>query len=277
MPELPEVETIVRQLQKTVQGKIIAEIEILDKKYVNRKINSSPQIPELSSLQNTPSAKIIKITRRAKAILMKLSQGKHLFIRLGMTGYFSHALSEESSKKEYGKVIIHFHDRSSLTFHDIRKFGSFQIFSEQELQQELKKIGPEPLAAHFTPSLLFQLLQNKKNATLKTTLMDQSVLAGIGNIYAQEALYHAKISPQRRAGSVTAEEAKKLHSALQLILQRAIAAGGSTVDNYSSLDGAGSFQQQLVVYQKYFCPKSHPLQRIVLGGRGTWMCEVCQR
>ncbi|MBI2666194.1 hypothetical protein HYX13_01130 [Candidatus Woesearchaeota archaeon] len=183
----------------------------------------------------------------------------------------------EQRKTPHAKITVRFNDGSELTFHDIRKFGSFQLFSRNELLQELKKIGPEPLSEKFTPHLLFQLLQQKKNANLKTTLMDQSVIAGIGNIYAQEALYRAKIDPKRTAGSINLHEVKKLHFYLQSTLQKAIAAGGSTVDNYSHLEGAGSFQQQLAVYQKDFCPKKHSLQRIVLGGRGTWWCKECQK
>ena len=279
MPELPEVETIVRQLQNTLQGKTIESMEIFDKKSFNRKrnFNRNGKVFPLKSIQKLTSAKIIKVERRAKAILFGLEGKKYLFIRLGMTGHFSYAEEREQRKKKYAVAAFHFSDGTSLTFHDIRKFGSLQLISEQKLRQELRRIGPEPLDKQFTSSLLLQLLQKKKNANLKTTLMDQSVIAGIGNIYAQEALYHARINPQRTAGSLTLQEAKKLYIRLQSILRKAIAAGGSTVDNYSSLEGAGSFQQHLAVYQQERCPQKHLLQRIVLGGRGTWWCKACQR
>lgn len=255
MPELPEVETLRRQLENILRGKKIMKVE---------------GIP--LSFSNFLSQKITTVSRRAKVLILELENRGCFFIRLGMTGYFS-----QKKNDSYARVKFSFSDGSSLLFCDIRKFGSVRLLSKEELQKEIAKIGPEPLEKEFTPTLLYGLFQKKKNAVLKPTLMDQSFIAGIGNIYAQEALYSAGINPQRKCGTLTRKETEKLHTCIQTVLQKSILAGGSTVENYRNLEGAGNFQQQLVVYQQEKCPKKHALQRIILGGRGTWFCKECQK
>ncbi len=259
MPELPEVETNVQQLKPNFTGKKLIRVETFNSRDRTNYAKSSLGL-------------IIRIWRRAKVVIFDLDSRNHFFIRLGMTGYFS-----QKEKDHYAQVKFNFHDQTSLLFCDIRKFGSVRLLSETELQKELSRIGPEPFEVSFTPNLLYNLLQGKKKANLKTTLMDQSVIAGIGNIYAQEALYSAGVDPRRKAGSVSFKEAEKIYSSMRLILQKAIAAGGSTVDNYKNLEGSGNFQQQLMAYQKDKCPKQHQLQKVLLGGRGTWFCSICQK
>src|SRR3989338_2743233 len=203
MPELPEVETIVRQLQNKVGGKVIRKAEVYDK-IVDAKIK------QLASIS-------------------------------------------------------------------IRKFGHMKQVNKKELQRILDKHGPEPLDKSFTLQLFQTLLSKKSRANLKTTLMDQKVIAGIGNIYAQEALYFAKVSPLRNAGSLSAKESKALYTELRRILQQAIENHGTTVDNYSNLEGSGGFQNYLAVYQQERCEKKHLLEKITLGGRGTTYCPQCQK
>ncbi|MEK6900196.1 MAG: DNA-formamidopyrimidine glycosylase, partial [Nanoarchaeota archaeon] len=168
-------------------------------------------------------------------------------------------------------------DGSFLTHNSIRKFGRMKLVDKKQLQQIIDKHGPEPLEKDFTSAVFQQILSAKKRANIKTVLMDQRVIAGIGNIYAQEALYYAKISPFRPAGSLSSAEVKSLHAHLQKILRQAIEHHGSTVDNYSNLEGSGGFQNYLAVYQRDKCPEGHDIDKAVIGGRGTSYCSSCQR
>ncbi len=270
MPELPEVETIVRQLQKKVSGKVIKKAAVYDK-IVDSKI------------KNLSSASITKVWRRAKYIVMGLSDGHFILTHLGMTGHFHFAAGGVNKKHiadNHEKFIVAkltFSDGSFLTHNSIRKFGRMKLVNKKQLQQVLDKLGPEPLDKRFNLQQFRAILAGKPKANIKTTIMDQSVIAGIGNIYAQEALYYAKISPRRRAGSLSSLETQKLYGHLRRILQKAIKHHGTTVDNYNNLEGRGEFQNHLAVYQQEKCPRRHPLKKIIIGGRGTSYCTQCQR
>ncbi len=259
MPELPEVATIVRQLQQTVVGKRIKAVEVRDKKVVDKAIPKA-----------IPST-IRQISRRGKYILVHLDNGNILLTHLRMSGHFQY----QKEPGKYTSAIFHFQDGSMLTFNEIRKFGRMTLVKEKKVSKILSSLGPEPLACSYPQ---FQsLLQGKKRSNIKTTLLDQGVLAGLGNIYAQEALYHAKIKPQRAVGTIKEKEIKKLHSAVQSTLRLAIKHCGTTIENYTSLEGSGNFQRFLAVYGQEKCPKKHPLQKIKIGGRGTWWCGRCQK
>jgi|SRR3989344_83787 len=266
MPELPEVETIVRQLENKVGRKTIQKAEVYDK-IVDSKIK------KLSSVS------IGKVWRRAKYIMMELENGKFLLTHLGMTGHF-HYMDKKHIDNKHERFMVakfSFSDGSFLTHNSIRKFGHMRLVSKPQLQQVLDKHGPEPLEKDFTLPRFQELLAAKSRANIKTTLMDQSVIAGIGNIYAQEALYYAGISPLRQAGSLSSAEARQLHHHLRRILRDAIEHHGTTVDNYSNLEGRGGFQNHLAVYQQEKCQKKHVLEKITIGGRGTSYCPKCQR
>ncbi len=270
MPELPEVETIVRQLQKKVSGKVIKKTTVYDK-IVDSKI------------KNLSSAAITKIWRRAKYIIMELNNGQFILTHLGMTGHF-HFIDIDVNKKhvahnheKFMVAKLAFSDGSFLTHNSIRKFGHMKLVNEKQLQQVLDKHGPEPLDNSFTLQSFRNILASKSRANIKTTLMNQSVIAGIGNIYAQEALYYAGISPLKLAGLLSSSETQKLYVHLRRILLEAIEHHGTTVDNYSNLEGRGGFQNYLAVYQQEKCQKKHPLEKIIIGGRGTSYCTRCQR
>ncbi len=270
MPELPEVETIVRQLQKKVGGKVIQKAAVYDK-IVDSKIK------DLSSIS------ITKVWRRAKYIVMELSNEKLILTHLGMTGHFHYIDIDKKhieASKKYERFMVAkltFSDGSFLTHNSIRKFGHMRLVNKKQLQQVLDKHGPEPLDKSFTLQKFQGLLNSKSRANIKTTLMDQAVIAGIGNIYAQEALYFAGVSPLRQVGSLSAEESKFLYLEIRRILSKAIEHHGSTVDNYSNLEGSGGFQNYLAVYQQEKCEKKHLLEKITIGGRGTSYCPQCQR
>ncbi len=259
MPELPEVETIVRQLRDVVQGKSIKAVKILDKKVVDVRIAALP-----------PST-IQRITRRGKYLLFHLDNNNVLLTHLRMSGHFQYG--KEPSR--YTAAVFHFQDGTLLTFNEIRRFGRMKAVKEKQLPKILSPLGPEPLECSYT--VFKQRLEKKTKSNLKTTLMDQRVLAGLGNIYAQETLYRAGINPQRTVGTLQEGERKKLYHSIQSILRRAIRQGGTTIENYTSLEGAGRFQRFLAVYEKEQCPKKHSVQKMKIGGRGTYWCQKCQK
>jgi len=271
MPELPEVETITRQLRKQVLGKKIVQAKTFDKRIADHSIN------KLVSL------KIVKVWRRAKAVIINLEDTLYdhklfLVFRLGMTGHFHYADKlEKQAPQEYLVASFSFSDGSTLSFNDIRRFGSVRLYTEGKLKKILDSFGPEPLSKGFMVGVLRVLFQKRKKANIKVTLMDQKFIAGMGNIYAQEALYIAGVDPRRKIESLSSSEISKLHHSLQRLLKLAIEKKGSSVDNYSHLEGSGDFQNYLLVYQRDVCPKKHKLVKIYQGGRGTFYCPKCQK
>lgn len=262
MPELPEVETIVRQLQKQVAGKRISSVSVKIAKLVHGKI---------------PLGLIQKVRRRAKAIIMELSNGRFVIIRLGMTGHFHFFKASKSSEQDkYIVVRFQFSDGAVLTFNDIRKFGSVQVLSQKDLDVLLAKMGPEPLSAKFTLAVFRTLLLKKQNANVKVTLLNQSFIAGIGNIYAQEMLYRAGIDPRRKILTLSDSQIRRLYNAMRGVLELAIKHHGTTVQDYVHIEGSGGFQRYLQVYEREKCPKGHLLKKIYLGARGTYYCGKCQ-
>ena len=267
MPELPEVETIVRQLRDKVKGKTISSVEVYDTMVVDK------------NLKKVSKTKIKDVNRRAKSIIMELSDNRFLLTHLRMTGHF-HYLDGKRIDNDHKKFMVgkfDFSDGSFLTHNSIRKFGSIKLLDKRQLDLELNKCGPEPLDKNFTLQDFRDILSKKNKSNIKTMLMDPYVLAGIGNIYAQETLYYAAVSPLRKAGSLSARESSDLYNNMQRILKKAIEEQGCTVDNYSNLEGKGGFQNFLAVYGKERCLKGHPLKKINIGGRGTSYCEICQR
>lgn len=270
MPELPEVETIVQQLNKRVLNKRIKSIEILNKKLVNSKVSEAA------------GAKIIEIRRRAKHIIIALDNKKYLYISLRMTGHFHYSDKKNHDEdlapcKKHLMVNFYLNDGSLLTHNSVRRFGFVKLLTKEELDKELNKMGPEPLEQKFTVEKFKEILQKRKKANIKVILMDQKFLAGVGNIYAQEVLYKANINPTRKIESLSPAEIKKLHQKLRELLHLAVKHHGTTVESYVHIEGSGGFQNYLVVYQKQKCPKGHPLKRINLGGRGTFYCPICQK
>ena len=267
MPELPEAETMVKQLQQHVVGKCIRSAQVLEIHRADK------------SIEKVMPRKITKAWRRAKAIILELAGKKYLLVRLGMTGHFHYAAKGEGLGNDEKFVIVKFYlqDGSILSYTDIRKFGSVRLLNKSPLARKLALFGPEPLGKEFTVQLFTHLLATRKKANIKVTLMNQNFIAGLGNIYAQEALYHAAINPKRKIGTLKILEVKKLHQAIQKVLRQSIAHNGTTVDNYAHIEGAGGFQHYLAVYEKEKCPRKHTLTKIYLGGRGTYYCTRCQK
>src|SRR3989344_2908999 len=278
MPELPEVETIARQLQSKIAGKTILGIDVLDKKVIDENI------------ANILPSRIVDVSRRGKSIIIQLEQKNNLLAHLRMTGHFYHIANQDrsyianqdrsyianrdKSYKKYLSGIFKLNNGSFFTFNEIRRFGSVKLFTNEQLNRELSKLGPEPLSIKDVE--FAALLKNYPSSVIKTKLLDQTCLAGIGNIYAQEMLYHAGINPLKKIRDISEAKLALLHQEMQRILRLAIQNNGATADNYSHLAGRGNFQNFLAVYGQERCPKKHQLAKIKMGGRGTSYCKVCQ-
>ena len=237
MPELPEVETLVQQLKKILLRKKIISVEIYDHKMIDSKIKKIVPV------------KIVGVKRRAKSIIIELEKD-FLLVHLRMTGHFHYVTKGKSLNPDYQKFIVakfQLNDNSVLTHHSIRKFGSIKLMNKKQLDLEMNKLGPEPLDKKFTVNLFKEILSKRNKANVKTTLMDQKILAGIGNIYAQEALYWTGIDPQRKIETLSEKEIEKLYHKLGEILKLAVKHHGTTVENYVHIEGTGGFQKLLTV------------------------------
>ena len=264
MPELPEVETIVRQLKSKLVGNVVTKVEVIDPKVVDSKICS------LSPF------KIIQIERKGKSIVFTLNNQKALFIQLRMTGHFHYQNNgKEEAYKKYLAGMFHLSKSSFFTYNTIRRFGSVKLMNNKQLDAVLTKMGIEPLETDA--QTFIQTLQRYANSNLKNKLLDQRVIVGIGNIYAQEALYLAGIHPHKMVCQVSSKKLSLLHAHLQKILKLAIDRKGTTIQNFSHLAGSGQNQNYLTVYHQSKCPKNHNIKKIVISGRGTYYCPKCQR
>jgi formamidopyrimidine-DNA glycosylase len=269
MPELPEVETTVRALRDPLVGQIITEV----RNYWPRHIAT----PGLSELQERiHGRRIAAIDRRAKYLVFKLSGDETLIIHLKMTGHLS-VVNKEQPPDRYAHTIFALAGEQEIRFRDPRKFG--RVYLVKDPAEVLAGLGPEPLEPAFTAALLAQRLQGRKRA-LKSLLLDQSFIAGVGNIYADEALHVAGFHPERRADQLNPDEIAVLHSAIQHVLEMGIAREGASISNYVKPDGSrGDMQNAVAVFRRtgqicYRCGLT--IRRIVLGGRSTHFCPGCQ-
>jgi formamidopyrimidine-DNA glycosylase len=272
MPELPEVETVRRDLNRLLAGRTFDQTTGL----FPGSVKGTSFRDFAQSLRGT---KILKVNRRAKYLLILLDSGQNLVIHLKMTGVLQHQQKDDSLPRS-ARIIFSFKDGTRLVFSDQRKFGSIKLAADPNGLPEIKKLGPEPLAPGFTPKVLGQRLAGRRGP-VKTVLLDQTVLAGLGNIYVLEALHRAGIAPRRPAASLKEERIKKLHTAIVTTLKEAIAARGSSVDTYRDGQGkSGWFQVKHRVYDKegLKCRKcGGRIVKEMFRGRGTYWCPKCQR
>jgi formamidopyrimidine-DNA glycosylase len=294
MPELPEVETVRRGLEPALAGRRIAKV------LLRRKDLRFP-FPERFA-ERLEGHRIEAVTRRAKYILCDLSSGETLILHLGMTGRFSvardgqvsnlgefyfEAGSEGDAKGPHDHVVFDLDDGTRVIYSDPRRFGMMDLASagERASHKLLKEIGIEPLGNELSGAWLAQALRGKKTP-MKAALLDQRIIAGLGNIYVSEALYRAQISPKRKAGSLVKRKTHDprldtLADEIRAVLNEAITAGGSTLQDYRLVNGAeGGFQQRFLVYDREgeACSRCHtPIKRIVQSGRSTFHCPACQK
>lgn len=273
MPELPEVESVVRALRSCVSGRVIAGVI-----FNFTRMLQGIEAAEFTSLLS--GREIEQVNRRGKYILFALSGELTLEVHLRMTGRFLFC-AENMPVGAYTGAVIYFQGGGSLHYEDIRKFGTFRLWENNMLcHSPAYRLGPDPLDRSFTLSHFNRLLQRKRSVKIKSLLLNQQNLAGLGNIYTDEALHRARIHPARTAGDLRPAEMKRLYAAIADVLQDSIGRGGTTFSDFRDLQGeAGNFQDHLKVYrrEKEKCRYCGSLiMRIVLAGRGTYYCPACQ-
>ena len=271
MPELPEVETTRRGIEPHIVGQTINHVEVRNPKL---------RWPVPDNLSGLLTGKVIQsVKRRAKYLLLEV-EGGNLLIHLGMSGSLRIVNKGESVKK-HDHVDIIFSNGACLRYHDPRRFGAV-LWSNAPVSEHklLNKLGPEPLSDDFSPGLLYRLSRNKSQA-VKTFIMDSHVVVGVGNIYANEALFKAGIRPDRPAGKISKARYERLTDCIKITLADAIRQGGTTLRDFVGGDGKpGYFKQQLTVYGRTGEPCTRCKSSVVesrLGNRSTFYCKKCQR
>ncbi|MCK5491225.1 MAG: bifunctional DNA-formamidopyrimidine glycosylase/DNA-(apurinic or apyrimidinic site) lyase [Candidatus Pacebacteria bacterium] len=273
MPELPEVETIRRDLKKKIIGKKIIDIRVIQKKSIK---NSHTHF-----IKNLKNNSIENISRKGKLLSFAIKENKsNLLIHLRMTGQLVYYITEKDVKKNT-RVIFTFNDNSQLFFNDTRRFGYLQIVNEKEKDVAFAKMGIDILDKSFTFEKLQRLLKNKKR-NLKSVLLDQKVIAGIGNIYADEICFDAKFRPDKNITKLNDKEIKKLYNSIIKTIKLAIKNRGTSFNDYVDSSGKkGNFSKLLKVYQKEkdHCQNCHKksIKKIKVAGRATRYCGYCQK
>ncbi len=288
MPELPEVEVVKKSLKKTIYDLKIKNIEIPNK-FLRYKINEK-------LMKEMIGSKVLSVSRRSKYILINLNNNFTIMVHLGMTGKivitgadkkeyktsFYYNLTNYKSKHDH--LILEFNKNVLFTYNDVRKFGFIKILKTKNLysSSHLHKLGPEPLSKKFN-SHYFKNNIIKRQVCLKDLLMNQKFLAGLGNIYVNEALFLSKINPKVRSNQIPLKQIKSLISNIKRVLKKAIQAGGSSIQNFNNIAGKkGKFQQFFNVYGKQgsFCSRSNCkgiIKRIRISNRSTFYCDKCQK
>lgn len=288
MPELPEVETVRLGLRRLVVGEKVASVENDTEKSFPNERNAVDEF-----LLN---ATVIDVRRRAKVLLIDLSTNYTLMVHLKMTGQLVYVSEDvrfgaghpndslvNQLPDRSTRVTITFTSGGKLYFNDQRKFGWMKLLPTQLVPEDpfMLKVGPEPLENSFTPELFIERLKRRKNTSIKAAILDQTVLAGIGNIYADEGLWGAMIHPSTPVKDVAVNDLKKLHTELVDVLKLSIEKGGSTDRNYVDAEGRrGSYIDFARVFRRegLACPRcSSPIEKIRVAGRGTHVCSQCQK
>lgn len=271
MPELPEVETVRQSLRRKVIGKRIKEVEMVYSNLVKTDLDFF--------VQNIQGQTIEEVERIGKYLLFKLND-YYLISHLRMEGkYFIKDVGLERDKHDH--IIFIFDDQSELRYNDVRKFGTMHLKSWDDVHkgEPLEKLGYEPFDDQFTIDYMTNTILNR-NRAIKTVLLDQTIIAGLGNIYVDEVLFLAKLHPETIAHTLTTEDLVKIKDASIFVLKKAIKLGGSTIRSYYTDDQiTGRFQNELLVHLRKGekCPHCEEIiQKIKVGGRGTYFCPKCQ-
>jgi formamidopyrimidine-DNA glycosylase len=274
MPELPEVETVRARLEPELVGRRFERVEILDPR-LTRPVDPAEVAAELEG------ERVTALDRRGKYLIVRFESGRVLLIHLRMTGQLLHANGAGSPAEDtHRRAVVRLDDGSDVVYRDVRRFGTWLLLDEADVQPYLAdRIGREPLLRSFTARRLAEALQGRR-APLKAALLDQRRIAGIGNIYADEALWRARLHPLRPAGQLGPAEVAALHRGIRAALRTGIARQGATLSNYRTPDGRrGRMQEAFKVYGREGEPCERcgtPIEKIRAAGRGTWYCPFCQ-
>ncbi len=272
MPELPEVEIVRRGIAPVLGTGRIERAVILDPRLVR------PFEPEIVA-RELIGERVAAVERRGKYLLLRFESGRALLIHLRMTGSLRHAAHGGLADDPYTRAVLGLDNGSDVAFRDVRRFATWELLEAADVGPYLaERLGPEPLG-RFSAARLGRRLEGRR-APLKSALLDQRTLAGLGNIYVDEALWHSRLHPLRVAGSLDRDELRRLHRAVRKVLRLGIERQGSTLSDFAAPDGAyGSMQHEFRAYGRGGepCDRCHRLlERIVVGGRGTTFCPRCQ-
>src|SRR5438874_12221852 len=278
MPELPEVETVRRRLAPVLTGRRFERVTIVDARLV-RPLEPAVVAAELEG------ERVAAVERRGKYLIFRFESGRVLLIHLRMTGNLRHGrglpeVTQDLLDDPHRRAVVRLDDGSDVAYRDVRRFGTWLLLEPGELDAYLdERLGSEPLADEFTPAELRGRLAGRR-APVKAALLDQRTLAGMGNIYVDEALWRARIHPHRPAGELSAAEVRRLHPAIRAALAVGLERQGSTLRDYRLPDGdSGSMQNEFKVYGREGEPCDRcgtPIEKTRAGGRGTWYCPRCQ-
>jgi formamidopyrimidine-DNA glycosylase len=274
MPELPEVETVRARLEPELVGRGLSRVEISDPRLTR------PFDPAVVAAQ-LEGERIQALDRRGKYLIVRFESGRVLLIHLRMTGHLLHGNGGSLPADDpHRRAVVRLDDGSDVVYRDVRRFGTWLLVEPDELEPYLEeRVGREPLAKAFTTKRLAEALAGRRGP-VKAAILDQRRLAGVGNIYADEALWRAGIHPLRRAGELDHEELRALHRGIRAALKAGIARQGATLSNYRTPDGSpGRMQHEFKVYGREGEPCDRcgtPIEKIRAVGRGTWYCPLCQ-
>jgi len=273
VPELPEVESVRRRLAPLLEGRRFERVEVSDPR-LTRPLDPSRVARSLEG------ERVVAVDRRGKYLIVRFESGRALLIHLRMTGSLLHRRDDALEDDPYRRAVVRLDDGSDVAYRDVRRFGTWELLERGEEDVYLgARLGAEPLARSFTAARLGERLANRR-APVKAAILDQRTLAGVGNIYADEALWYAQVHPLREARSLDEAEVSSLHRGIRKALQRGIARQGSTLRDYRLPDGErGTMQHAFNVYGREGEPCSRcgtPVEKIRTAGRGTWYCPSCQ-
>ena len=274
MPELPEVETIRLALEPHLVGRRLERVEISDPRLVR------PFEPVVVAAE-LEGERIDALERRGKYLIVRFESGRALLIHLRMTGSLRHAGTESLPGDPHRRAVVRLDDGSDVAYRDVRRFGTWQLLEPDEVDPYVDaRLGREPLERTFTSRRLAHSLAGRR-APIKAALLDQRTVAGLGNIYVDEALWRARLHPLRPAGELTPDEIARLTRGIKEALRAGLARQGASLRDYSTPDGGrGRMQEEFRVYGRAGepCPRcGTPIDKIRAGGRGTWYCPGCQR
>ena len=274
MPELPEVETVRRRLAPVLEGRRFARVRIDDPR-LTRPLDREEVARELQG------ETVDVVDRRGKYLIVRFRSGRALLIHLRMTGSVLHAPSGELADDPHRRAVVKLDDGSDVSYRDVRRFGTWLLLEPDEVEAYVDtRVGPEPLAEAYKAKHLAERL-HKRKAPIKAAILDQRTVAGVGNIYADEALWRARIHPLTPANELDAKQVQALYRGIRAALQAGITRQGSTLRDYRLPDGgSGSMQHEFKVYGRGGEPCDRcgtPIDKIRVAGRGTWYCPACQR
>jgi formamidopyrimidine-DNA glycosylase len=273
VPELPEVETVRRRLAPLLEGRRIEHVEIADPRLTR------PH-DRLETARELTGERITKLDRRGKYLIVRFESGRALLIHLRMTGSLRHGARGTLPDDLHRRAVVMLDDASDVAYRDVRRFGTWLLLEPSDVDGYLDaKVGPEPLAPSYRARHLAARLTGRR-APIKAALLDQRTVAGVGNIYADEALWRARVHPLTPAAELTPDEAKAVHGAVRAVLNAGIRRQGSTLRDYQLPDGSsGTAQDRFKVYGRAGSPCTRcgtPIDKIRVAGRGTWYCPHCQ-